>query len=201
MDHVDDQAVSPPATHAHMAMPSVEASSASVIENRTFAELAIGDSASIAHRVTEADIQLFAIVSGDVNPAHVDPAYARTDAFHHVVAHGMFGGALISSVLGTRLPGPGTIYLSQFLRFHRPVGIGDTITARVTVRQKKPEHGDVMLDCACTNQDGVTVITGIAEVRAPREKLRLPRVALPTVSLEPPPPAVASNSLIAREPS
>src|SRR5919206_3357564 len=94
----------------------------SIIENRTFDEIAIGQSASTTHTLTREDIELFAIVSGDVNPAQLDPAYAETDLFHRIVAHGMWGGALISALLGTQLPGPGTVYLSQELRFVGVVG-------------------------------------------------------------------------------
>jgi acyl dehydratase len=83
------------------------------IENRTFAELKVGDTASLARTMTFKDIELFAIMSGDVNPAHVDEAFAKSDMFHKVVAHGMWGDALISTVLGTLLPGPGTIYHEQ----------------------------------------------------------------------------------------
>jgi len=153
------------------------------IENRTFDELAVGETASLSHTVTQRDIDLFAVVSGDVNPAHVDPAYAETDMFHHIIIHGMWGAGLISAVLGTRLPGPGTIYLGQNLRFRHPVGIGDTITATLTVSEKKPEKGDVTLDCVCTNQDGVPVITGTAYTRAPTVKVHRPRVTLPYVRL------------------
>ena len=155
------------------------AGSTTMIENRVFAELAIGESASITRTLTKEDIDLFAIVSGDVNPAHLDPAYAETDMFHKIIAHGMWGGALISSVLGTRLPGLGTIYLGQELRFRRPIGIGDTITTTVTVQEKHPETGNVILDCICTNQDGKPVITGKAEVRAPTEKLCRQSIQLP----------------------
>ena len=151
------------------------------IENRTFAELQIGETASLSHCVTQRDIDLFATVSGDVNPAHVDPAYAETDMFHHIIIHGMWGAGLISAVLGTRLPGPGTIYLGQDLRFRHPVSIGDTITATLTVKEKKPEKGDVTLDCVCTNQHGQQVITGTAFTRAPLEKICRPRMALPSV--------------------
>ncbi len=154
------------------------------IENRTFDELAVGDSASISHVVTQRDIDLFATVTGDVNPAHVDPAYAATDMFHHVIIQGMWGAGLISATLGTRLPGPGTIYLGQDLRFVYPVSIGDTVTATVTVREKKPPKGDVVLDCLCANQDGKAVITGSAFVRAPHEKVRVRRVTLPDVRVE-----------------
>jgi phosphate butyryltransferase len=151
------------------------------IENHTFDELKIGDSASLSHTVVQRDIDLFATVTGDVNPAHVDPAYAATDMFHHIIIQGMWGAGLISATLGTRLPGPGTIYLGQDLRFTHPVSIGDTITATVAVREKKPEKGDVVLDCVCTNQDGRIVITGSAFIRAPAEKIRVKRVMLPEV--------------------
>ena len=154
-----------------------------MIENRTFDEIAVGDSASSERTLTPEDIDLFAVVSGDVNPAHMDPAYAETDLFHKIIAHGMWGGALISAVFGTRLPGPGTIYLSQDLHFRAPVAIGDTITTTVTAREKKPEKHRIIFDCVCTNQDGHAVITGTAEVQAPTEKVRRPRVELPEVRL------------------
>ncbi|MDB5697264.1 MAG: phosphate acetyltransferase, partial [Alphaproteobacteria bacterium] len=150
-----------------------------LIENRTFEEMSVGESASVTRTLTEQDIQLFALVSGDVNPAHMDPAFAEDDIFHKVIAHGLWGGGLISSVLGTELPGPGTIYLSQSLRFLRPVGLGDVITASVTVTEKRQEHHVVLLDCRCVNQHGEDVIVGKAEVKAPTEKVRRPRIALP----------------------
>jgi phosphotransacetylase/acyl dehydratase len=154
-----------------------------MIENRTFDEIAIDERASLSRTVTQQDIDLFAVVSGDVNPAHLDPAYAQTDMFHKIIAHGMLGAGLISSVLGTKLPGPGTIYLGQDLRFLRPVSIGDTITATLTVKEKKPDKNDVVLDCSCTNQNGDVVIAGTAYVRAPTQKVRRPRVELPEVRL------------------
>jgi phosphotransacetylase/acyl dehydratase len=154
-----------------------------IIENRTFDEIEPGETASLTRTLTERDIQLFALVSGDVNPAHLDADYAATDLFRRVIAHGMWGGGLISAVLGTELPGPGAIYLSQSLRFTRPVGLGDTITASVTVVEKRPEHGVVLFDCRCVNQAGEDVITGQAEVKAPTQKVRRPRTALPEVHL------------------
>ncbi|BBC73957.1 enoyl-CoA hydratase [Altererythrobacter sp. B11] len=153
------------------------------IENRTFDELKLGDSASISRTLTAEDIKLFALVSGDVNPAHLDPDYAATDMFHRVIAHGMWGGGLISAVLGTQLPGPGTIYLDQSFRFRRPVGLGDEITATVVVKEKRPDKQIVILDCRCTNQLGEEVITGEAEVIAPAEKVRRRRVELPDFRL------------------
>lgn len=154
-----------------------------MIENRTFDEISVGDSASLSRTLGEQEIQLFALASGDVNPAHLDPEFAATDMFHRVIAHGLWGGGLISAVLGTELPGPGTIYLGQTLRFVRPVGLGDTITASVTVSAKDIEHHMVTLECRCTNQAGEEVITGEAKVKAPSEKVRRPRVALPDVRL------------------
>jgi phosphotransacetylase/acyl dehydratase len=153
------------------------------IENRVFDELRIGDTASISRTITEDDISLFAVVSGDVNPAHLDTSYAETDLFHKIIIHGMWGGALISAVLGTRLPGPGTIYLSQDLHFRAPAGIGDTITASVTVKELKPEKHRVVLDCSCVNQGGTTIISGVAEIIAPTEKIRRPRIVLPGIRL------------------
>jgi len=155
----------------------------SFIENRTFDELTLGESASLSRTVEQRDIDLFATVSGDVNPAHLDPAYAETDMFHHIIIHGMWGAGLISAVLGTELPGPGTIYLGQDLRFRLPVAIGDTITATLTVKEKDPEKHDVVFDCLCTNQQGATVISGTAYTRAPTAKIRRPRAALPYVRL------------------
>ncbi len=153
------------------------------IENRTFDEIEIGDSASLERTLTEEDIELFALVSGDVNPAHLDPEYAATDIFHRVIAHGMWGGGLISAVLGTELPGPGAIYLGQSFHFLRPVGLGDTITATVTVTEKRPEKHVILLDCRCTNQEGKDVITGEAEIMAPVAKVRRPRAELPEIRL------------------
>jgi acyl dehydratase len=154
-----------------------------LIENRTFQEIALGESVSLERTLTWEDIELFAVMSGDVNPAHVDEEYARTDMFHRIVAHGMWGASLISTLLGTRLPGPGAIYLEQTLRFRHPVSLGDTITVTVTVASKEPRHR-VVLDCRCLNQLGETVIDGTATVLAPTEKIRRPRVELPDVSLQ-----------------
>lgn len=152
------------------------------LTNRTFDELEIGESASLIRLVSEDDIKLFAATSGDVNPAHLDAAYAATDIFGHVIIHGMWTAALLSTLLGTQLPGPGTIYLGQDLRFRCPVAPGDTITATVTVREKRPEKR-VILDTLCVNQNGKEVLSGQATVIAPAEKLSLPRIPVPEVAL------------------
>ncbi len=154
-----------------------------MIENRTFDEIKIGDTASLVRTLSKKDIDLFAVMSGDVNPAHVDEEYARSDLFHKIVAHGMWGASLISTLLGTKLPGPGTIYLDQSLSFHHPVMVGDTVTVTVTVRTKEADGHQVTFDCECCNQRGEEVISGNAKVIAPTDKVRRPRAILPEVHL------------------
>jgi phosphotransacetylase/acyl dehydratase len=154
-----------------------------MVRNRTFDEIAIGDTASIERTLTTQDIQLFAVMSGDVNPAHLDAEYAASTRFHGVIAHGMWGGALISAVLGTRLPGPGTVYLAQTLKFLRPVRVGDTLSIRVCVRTRDPASKRLTLACDCTNQRGEAVIEGEATVLAPTEKIERAAATLPDVRL------------------
>jgi phosphotransacetylase/acyl dehydratase len=153
------------------------------IENRTFDEINNGDSATLVRTLTEQDIKLFAVMSGDINPAHVDPDYAMGSRFREVIGHGMWSGALISTVLGTQFPGPGTIYLGQDLRFLRPVKVGDTVTVKVTVKQKG-DKGRVTLDTECVNQDGEVVVSGSADVIAPKDKVIRSRIALPDVRFD-----------------
>ena len=153
------------------------------IENRTYDEIKVGDSATLTRTLKPEDIQLFAIMSGDVNPAHVDPEYAHSSMFHEVIAHGMWGGALISTVLGTEFPGPGTIYISQTLRFSRPVKVGDSITIRITCKEKFDHNKHILFDCLCTNQEGRKVISGEAEVLAPSEKVKRERMEMPEVTI------------------
>jgi phosphate acetyltransferase len=172
-----------------------ETRSEAVIENRTFDEIKVGDSISLSHTLTAKDIELFAAVSGNVNPVHVDPAFARDDMFHQIIAHGMWTGALISTLLGTELPGPGTIYRSQTLNFRHPIVVGDTVVATVTVREKHAPGG-VVLDCRVVDQAGNVVMDGIAEVIAPEKKIRRSRVALPEVRMEE--PGIRHRELIAK---
>jgi phosphate acetyltransferase len=160
-----------------------EAAPPSVLKNCTFDELKVGQSASLVRIVGRDDIDLFAAVSGDVNPAHLDATFAATDLFGHVVAHGMWTAALVSAVLGTKLPGPGTIYLGQDLKFLKPVTPGDTITVTVRVREKRPEKHIILLDTECTNQTGKEVLSGTATVIAPTNKIEWPRSTLPKVRL------------------
>jgi phosphate acetyltransferase/phosphate butyryltransferase len=156
---------------------------APMLENRVFDDIAIGDTASLSRRVSLQDIELFSLVSGDINPAHLDPEYAATDMFHHIISQGVLTAGLISAVLGTKLPGPGTIYLGQALQFRAPVAPGDTITATVTVTARLPEKHRLTLDCHCANQDGKEVLRGTATVQAPVEKISRAAMALPEVRL------------------
>lgn len=153
------------------------------IQNRTFTELKVGDTASIARSLTYKDIEVFAIMSGDINPTNVDQAFAKTDTFHKIVGHGMWGGALISAVLGTELPGPGTIYLGQSLEFRTPIALGDTITVTLKLTQKIEENHQVVFDCQARNQSGELVITGTARATAPTEKICREPVSLPEIEL------------------
>lgn len=152
-----------------------------MIENRTFDEIRVGDQAQLTRTVRKDDIDLFAIVSGDVNPAHLDPAFAESDTFHRVIAHGMIGAGFISAALGTELPGPGTIYLAQDLKFLEPVDVDDTLTVTLTVTEKDAENLRLTIDCSVVNQQGETVIAGTATVKAPTEKVSRPRIELPEV--------------------
>lgn len=156
------------------------------IENKTFDEINVGDSARLVRTLTMNDISLFAAISGDINPAHVDKEYAMSDLFHKIVAHGMWGGSLISTLLGTKLPGPGTIYLNQTLSFKKPVILGDTLTVTVTVTAKDEKTHRLTFDCQCVNQNGDVIIGGIIEVIAPAEKIKRPRVILPEVHVHDP---------------
>ena len=151
------------------------------MENRVFAEIKIGDSASLVRTLRPEDIQLFAIMTGDINPAIVDPEFAHSGVFREVIAHGMWSASLISTVLGTQYPGPGTILVDQSLHFQRPVTIGDTITITVTVKQKFEHNHHVLFDCVCANQEGLPVVSGSVEALAPQEKIKRQRVTLPEV--------------------
>jgi len=123
-----------------------------------------GEMASLTKTVTEADIALFAGVTGDFNPLHIDREFAKRTRFGERIAHGFLSAGLISAVLGTKLPGPGSIYLRQSLNFHKPVKIGDTITAIVKVTAYNEEKRIVTLETNCYNQDGVMVLSGEAVV-------------------------------------
>ena len=123
-----------------------------------------GDHAEFSKTITEADITLFVAVSGDTNPVHIDEEYARTTPFGQRIAHGLLTAGLISTVLGTKLPGPGAIYVSQSLRFLAPVAIGDTVTASVTLTEYDRDRGEMTLETGCFNQSNLQVLAGEAVV-------------------------------------
>jgi 3-hydroxybutyryl-CoA dehydratase len=139
-----------------------------------FEDLAVGQSAEMSQTVTEAVIQAFADVSTDDNPVHLDEAYAATTQFGGRIAHGMLSGAYISAVLGSRFPGPGTIYLSQQLRFRRPVRLGDEVLTRVTVVGLEDKRGQAAFATVC-EVGGKTVVEGEATVMVPRRPQRGPQ--------------------------
>ncbi|BCS98535.1 dehydrogenase [Desulfoluna limicola] len=123
-----------------------------------------GTWAEFTKTITEADIYGYAGITGDFNPVHINETYARATAFKGRIAHGMLTAGLISNVIGTRLPGPGTIYLSQELTFTAPVRANDTITARVEVMEPPSAKGHYRLNTTCTNQEGLLVLGGSARV-------------------------------------
>lgn len=130
-------------------------------------DLHLGQSAEVSREVTDADVRAFAQVTGDDNPLHLDEIFASTTAFRGRIAHGMLCAGYISAVLGRHLPGSGAVYLSQALRFRRPVRIGDTVTARAQITAIDPDRGRVTLKTTCLVA-GKTVVEGEAEVIAPR---------------------------------
>lgn len=155
----------------------------SQLSNYTFDEIEIGQTASYSKTCTEEDITLFARVSGDVNPIHLDENFASTTQFGKRIAHGMYTGALVSAALALELPGPGTIYLGQSLSFRAPVFIGDEITVELTVTEKLEDKKFVTLACAVKNQHGKTVAKGEAQVLAPSEKLQIDAPELPDITV------------------
>jgi 3-hydroxybutyryl-CoA dehydratase len=130
-------------------------------------QLQIGDSAEFTKTVTEADVVTFAGVTGDFNPVHINKVWAENSRFHGRIAHGMLSAGMISAVIGMQLPGPGTIYLSQEIKFLAPVYLGDTITARVEVIEFNKEKNRARLRTTCQNQTGKLVVEGIALVMIP----------------------------------
>ena len=134
----------------------------------TIDKIDIGQSASFTKTITETDIYLFAGITGDLNPAHINEQFAKDTIFKTRIAHGGLISGLISTVLGMYLPGPGTIYLKQDTKFLAPVKIGDTVTATVKAKEKYEEKNRILFDCEVTNQDNIIVIKGEALVMPPK---------------------------------
>ena len=135
---------------------------------KTIDELKIGDSAEISKTVSETDIYQFAGITGDFNPAHMNEEYAKKTFFKTRIAHGMLSAGFISTAIGNKLPGTGSIYVKQDLRFLAPVRIGDTITARVEVIEIMDGKNRVRLKTVCVNQEGTQVLDGEAVVSPPK---------------------------------
>ncbi len=137
---------------------------------KTIEELKIGESAEFSKTISESDVYLYAGVTGDLNPAHINEEYAKHTFFKTRIAHGMLSAGLISTVLGNELPGPGSVYIRQELNFLAPVHMGDTVTARAEVIEILSEENRVKLKTSCINQNGVTVLDGEALVSPPKSK-------------------------------
>jgi len=155
----------------------------STMVNMPYDELDIGTSATFSKTLTEDDLVLFAIASGDMNPVHLDEEFAKNSMFKERIGHGMWTGAVVSATLATVIPGPGTIYLAQEIQFKRPVKLNDEITVTLTVTDKIDKNRRVTLDCKVENQDGATVAIGEAKVIAPSEKVELERPVLGNVTI------------------
>tara|TARA_R110000822_G_scaffold92723_4_gene213806 strand:+ start:4908 stop:5378 length:471 start_codon:yes stop_codon:yes gene_type:complete len=154
----------------------------SKLENRTYDEIQVGDKAEVSHTVTERDLILFAEVSGDINPVHLDEDFAAATPFKGRIAHGMFSGALISAAIACEMPGPGTIYIGQEMSFLRPVRLGDEIRIELEVIEKLPKNR-ARIATRVFNQDGKQVVDGVATVMVPTEKVSVERPRLPEVSI------------------
>lgn len=153
----------------------------SLLKSRTYDDLSVGDSASVNHVVTERDLILFATVSGDINPLHLDEEFAVQTQFKGRIAHGMLSGALISAAVACEMPGPGTVYIGQEMSFLRPVRIGDELSVELEILEKLPKNR-LKIATRVINQQGKKVVDGTATVLAPTERLQLDRPVLPTVS-------------------
>ncbi|MFH2059446.1 MAG: MaoC family dehydratase [Pseudomonadota bacterium] len=137
---------------------------------KTIDQLAVGEIDQFTKTISESDIYLYAGITGDLNPAHINEEYAKGTFFKTRIAHGILIGGLISTVIGTKLPGPGSIYREQHLKFIAPVHIGDTITARVEIKEIVLEKNKVILQTSCFNQDGAMVVDGNAIISPPKNK-------------------------------
>jgi 3-hydroxybutyryl-CoA dehydratase len=138
------------------------------MSGKTIDQISVGDTAQFSKTVSESDVYLYAGVTGDFNPAHVNEEYAKSTFFKTRIAHGMLSAGFISTILGTILPGPGTIYLHQSLDFTAPVKFGDTVTARVEVKEVDAAKNKVVLETTCVNQDGKKILGGQAVVSPPK---------------------------------
>ena len=155
----------------------------STLTNVPAGTIKVGDTTTYTRTCTFEDIQLFARVSGDVNPVHLDEEFASQTPFGQRIAHGMYTAGLISAAVGLQLPGPGTIYLGQSLKFRAPVFVDDVITVAMEVTAVREDKPIVTLDVVCRNQDDKVVVSGEATVLAPAEALSIQAPNLPPISI------------------
>lgn len=151
------------------------------VTNTPYDALEVGQTATYSKTVEERDIQLFAAMSGDHNPVHLDAEFAARTPFRERIAHGMFSGALISAAVACELPGPGTIYLGQQMSFEKPVKLGDTLTVRLEILEKLPKF-KVRIATQVYNQNNERVVDGVAEILAPRKQQTVQLAELPEVT-------------------
>lgn len=138
------------------------------MKGKTINQIQIGDKAFFQKTITETDVYLYAGITGDINPAHINEEVSKDTMFKGRIAHGMLTAGLVSAVLGVHLPGPGTIYMGQELKFTAPVRFGDTIKAEVEVIERIEEKNRIKLNTICTNQNGDVVLKGVATVMPPK---------------------------------
>jgi len=153
-------------------------------KSTSFDDLKIGTEGIYSKTLTERDIALFGDTSGDINPMHFDEKYASQTMFEGRIAHGMWSAGLISTCIGTIMPGPGSVYIGQQLAFKLPVRIGDTLTATVTVKEKNEERKSVVIDCQVRNQHGKIVVAGDAKVIPPASTTEVDAPALPNIRVD-----------------
>jgi len=154
------------------------------LKSTSFDDLEIGTRGIFQKTLNERDIVLYGETSGDINPVHFDESYASQTMFNGRIAHGLWSAGLISTCIGTVMPGPGSIYLGQELRFKLPVRIGDTLTATVTVKEKNQKRKFVVIDCQVTNQHGKVVVCGDAKVMPPDLSAEVEKPGLPQITID-----------------
>lgn len=155
----------------------------SQLKSITYNEIEVGDQGTYSRTVTERDIVLFGETSGDVNPVHFDQAYAAKTIFKGRIAHGLWSAGLISTCIGTVMPGPGSIYLGQTLEFKLPARFGDILTAVVTVSEKIDAKKLLIIDCVVSNQNGEVVVSGEARVMPPRKPAEFTAPVMPEITV------------------
>lgn len=156
----------------------------STLKPYTYEDLSVGTQGTFTKTLTARDIVLFGDTSGDINPVHFDEEYASQTMFKGRIAHGMWSAGLISTCLGIIMPGPGSIYLGQELKFMLPVRIGDVLTATVTVKEKIEKRKYVIMDCQVKNQNDEVVVSGDARIMPPRDSTGIEAPVLPKISIE-----------------